>query len=110
MLGRLVQSWRLGERVDHDTLTLLTTELATNALVHTDTAATATISYVGDLVRVAVHDGSRELPARREPSEDDQGGRGIGLIDDLSASWGSATTPGGKRTWFELPVVPPPDA
>ncbi len=107
VLARLVQSWRLGERVDEDTLALLTTELATNALVHTDTAATATVSYLGPLVRVAVHDGSHQLPERREASEGDIGGRGIALIEDLAGSWGTTTTPTGKRTWFELPVVPP---
>ncbi len=77
-------------------------------LVHTDTAATATIAYVGDLVRVAVHDGSHQLPERREPSEDDLGGRGIALIEDQARSWGSMTTETGKRTWFDMPVAPLP--
>lgn len=108
VLDRLVHSWRLAERIDGDTLSLLTTELATNALVHTDTAATATIAYVGDHVRVAVHDGSHQLPERREPSEDDLGGRGIALIEDQARSWGSMTTATGKRTWFDMAVAPLP--
>jgi hypothetical protein len=105
VLGRLVRSWRLQDRLDDETLTLLTTELATNALVHTDTPATATITYAGPLVRVEVHDGSVEMPERREPGEFDVGGRGLALIEDLAAEWGSTVTPTGKRTWFDFPVA-----
>lgn len=105
VLGRLVHSWRLGERLDQDCLILLTTELATNALVHTETAATATVSYLGDAVRVAVHDGSAQLPERRDASADELGGRGIALIEDMASDWGSTTTATGKRTWFDLPVT-----
>lgn len=105
VLGRLVRSWRLHDRLDDDVLTLLTTELATNALVHTSTAATATISYLGDLVRVEVVDGSSCLPKRRDPEESDVGGRGIALIEELATGWGTSPTPTGKRTWFELPVA-----
>jgi hypothetical protein len=106
VLGRLVSSWRLQDRLDAGTLTLLTTELATNALVHTETPATATVTYLGGLVRVEVHDGSALLPERRAPGEDDIGGRGIALIEELALRWGTATTPTGKRTWFDLAVGP----
>ena len=106
VLGRLVHSWRLAHQVDEETLTLLTTELATNSLVHTDTPATATISYVGDRIRVAVHDGSQHLPERRDPSDDELGGRGIALIEELALSWGSTRTATGKRTWFDVEVRP----
>lgn len=104
VLGRLVSSWRLHDRVDSETLTLLTSELATNALIHTDTPATATITYLGPLVRVEVHDGSLELPERREAGDFDVGGRGIALIEELAADWGSTVTSTGKRTWFDFPV------
>lgn len=104
VLGRLVSSWRLQDRVDDETLTLLTTELATNSLVHTETPATATITYAGPVVRVEVHDGSVQLPERRQAGEFDIGGRGIALIEELAADWGSTVTPTGKRTWFDLRV------
>lgn len=104
VLGRLVRSWRLQDRLDDETLTLLTTELATNALVHTETPATATITYAGPLVRVEVHDGSVQLPERREAGEYDVGGRGLALIEALADDWGSIVTPTGKRTWFDFPV------
>ncbi len=104
VLGRLVSSWRLEGHVDAETLTLLTTELATNALVHTETPATATVTYRGPLVRVEVHDGSARLPERREADAYDIGGRGIALIEELAAEWGSRVTPTGKRTWFDVPV------
>jgi len=107
VLGRLVRSWRLQDRLDDEILTLLTTELATNSLVHTETAATATITYIGPLVRVEVHDGSPRMPERKDARSYDIGGRGIALIEEMAADWGSTVTPTGKRTWFDLPVVPP---
>ena len=106
VLGRLVSSWRLQDRIDDSMLTLLTTELATNALVHTETSATATITYLGSVVRVEVHDGSSRLPSRRTPKDGDVGGRGIALIEDLAAGWGTTATATGKRTWFELGIGP----
>jgi len=117
VLGRLVSSWRLGDRLDLGILTLLTTELATNSLVHTETAATATISYLGPeraptpggsgpVVRVEVYDGSSRLAERRESGQWDTSGRGIALIEELAVDWGSVATPSGKRTWFDMEVSP----
>jgi len=110
VLGRLVSSWRLEECVDDGVLALLTTELATNAIVHTEMAATATITYFGPFVRVDVHDGSARLAERRDFNRCDIGGRGMALVEAMAADWGSVVTPSGKRTWFDLKVgQPSPD-
>jgi len=38
------------------------------------------------------------------------GGRGLMLVDALSARWGSQPCPFGKFVWAELPLVPDPSA
>jgi len=39
-------------------------------------------------------------------SENDEGGRGLYLVDQLAERWGSRPTDGGKAVWFEMPIQP----
>ena len=54
-------------------------------------------------VTLAVADGSSVVPRRRRP--DDSGGRGIAVIEGLSARWG-VHDHCGKRVWVELAPCP----
>jgi hypothetical protein len=45
------------------------------------------LSYGGDL-RIEVRDQGTGLPAQRQASADDPCGRGLGLVDAISSSWG----------------------
>jgi hypothetical protein len=38
----------------------------------------------------------------RDPGLDETAGRGLLLVDALSAVWGSGATDAGKTVWFEL--------
>ena len=59
-------------------------------------------------LRVRVRDGSPCPPVRRTAGPLDEGGRGVHLIDLLSAEWGVDEVPeGGKDLWFVLPPTPP---
>jgi hypothetical protein len=53
-------------------------------------------------LRVEVHDENATLPARRQATPMDEGGRGIALVDALSSGWGAETTSDGKTVWFEV--------
>jgi anti-sigma regulatory factor (Ser/Thr protein kinase) len=89
-------------RVDCDTVALLVSEVATNALVHgAGEVRIRVVPYPGGL-RVEVRDGSRRLPAKREATVLDEGGRGIALVEALAAAWGSEATADGKKVWFEV--------
>ncbi|WP_169336551.1 ATP-binding protein, partial [Nocardiopsis prasina] len=44
------------------------------------------------------------LPRIRSAGADDEGGRGLYLVDQLAARWGSRPTPDGKAVWFEVPL------
>jgi hypothetical protein len=37
-----------------------------------------------------------------EANPDDEGGRGLWLVDRLSESWGTSQADTGKSVWFEL--------
>jgi hypothetical protein len=60
---------------------------------------------VGKLL-VEVSDDDHNLPSL-EPSELlDEEGRGLGLVSQLSARWGTSRKAVGKVVWFELPLPP----
>ncbi|WP_105969949.1 ATP-binding protein [Streptomyces geranii] len=82
---------------------LLTSELVTNALVHTDRDAvlTATVSPRG--LRVEVRDFVGRRPRPRVPDADEgTHGRGLVLVESLADAWGVRAHGVGKAVWFEL--------
>ena len=89
-------------RVEGDTVALLVSEVATNALVHGDGQVRVRVLPTDHGVRVEVHDGSTVLPSRRDASVLDEGGRGVALVVALSSSWGSRVDGDGKTVWFEV--------
>ena len=55
-------------------------------------------------VWVEVFDPDLRLPRIRTAGENDEGGRGLYLVDQLATRWGSRPTQDGKAVWFEIPV------
>ncbi|WP_067969254.1 ATP-binding SpoIIE family protein phosphatase [Nocardiopsis trehalosi] len=55
-------------------------------------------------VWVEVFDNDLRLPRIRSAGADDEGGRGLYLVDQLATRWGSRPTPDGKAVWFEVPL------
>ncbi|XKK60640.1 ATP-binding protein [Streptomyces sp. ARC32] len=86
---------------------LVTSELLTNGLRHAGGPMTVELTLVHDMVVVAVLDDSRELPRPRPTETDDECGRGLALIEDLSLIRGAETTFRGKRCWAVLPLRTP---
>lgn len=93
--------------VDSGVAVLLTSELVTNAVKHVagETVTLAISSACGRL-RVDVHDDSCYLPAPVDAPADSETGRGLMLVDSLSADWGSYRTPAGKAVYFTLAFQP----
>lgn len=86
------------------TVALLVTELVTNALVHARSAPEVVVILRRDRIRVEVSDRSASLPVVRAAKTDATSGRGLALVERLSADWGVAPAPdGGKVVWFEVP-------
>ncbi|GAT66356.1 SpoIIE family protein phosphatase [Planomonospora sp. ID91781] len=55
-------------------------------------------------VWVEVFDQDLRLPRIRSAGENDEGGRGLYLVDQLARRWGSRPTQEGKAVWFEIPT------
>ncbi|WP_345667136.1 ATP-binding protein [Streptomyces similanensis] len=100
-LRELLRQW--GPPDGSDVAELLTSELVTNALVHTDDDAilTATVSPSG--LRVEVRDFVPQRPRPRVPeAAADTNGRGLVLVESLADAWGVCAHEVGKSVWFEL--------
>ncbi|WP_170323724.1 SpoIIE family protein phosphatase [Cryptosporangium phraense] len=91
-----------------DEVALLTTELATNAVVHAGTAMHIEVIGDADSITVRVTDGSRAvLGPSLPPPMLAEGGRGLHLVDSLASEWGVAYGRQGKSVWFRLDVDDP---
>jgi DNA-binding NarL/FixJ family response regulator len=97
-----LQSWELGSLVE--TVTLLTSELVSNAVLHAGSDVDVVVRLTGSLARVEVTDRSDLVPAARHAAADDDSGRGLALVQELARRWGTSRQPGGGKTvWFEVP-------
>jgi DNA-binding NarL/FixJ family response regulator len=97
--GTLSQ-WNLTDLAD--TITLLLSELVTNAIVHAEAAPDVTVRLLPDRVHVEVADSRPDVVHAQEPPDTAQSGRGLVLVDALAASWGSVALPQGKVVWFDV--------
>ncbi|MGC5563173.1 ATP-binding protein [Streptomyces sp. FR-108] len=94
-----------------DTVTLLTSELVSNAVQHSDGPVTVRLRTRHGVVRVGVMDNHPELPDPLPCTADQDFGRGLFLIDALADTWGRypltarSRTTGWKVVWFELAAV-----
>ncbi|WP_406416527.1 ATP-binding protein [Streptomyces sp. NBC_01614] len=87
-----------------DAVELGVTELVANVVRHVpDRRCEVLILRQPGGVRVEVADGFAQLPAFAVQSgPDDEGGRGLLLLDAVAGKWGVDPVPGGgKAVWFE---------
>jgi anti-sigma regulatory factor (Ser/Thr protein kinase) len=104
--GRRFVTAQLQQRgVDHhatDMTTLLASELITNALRHGPPPLCLQVVVLADRVRLEVHDSNPAPPVLSRPDAAAEHGRGMWLIDAVSARWGHRPLPPGKVVWLEL--------
>ncbi|MET9139063.1 ATP-binding protein [Streptomyces parvulus] len=100
-LRELLRHW--GDPGQSEIAELLTSELVTNALVHTDEGAVLTATVGPRAVRVEVRDYVGRPPRPRTPDpEESTNGRGLVLVRSLADDWGVRPCEVGKSVWFEL--------
>lgn len=102
-----------------DACALVLSELTTNAVRHAGTDFTVTLSGMAGALLIRVNDGVAAEPAPAAPSPDElsSGGRGMDLVDAMTASWGVVPDgQGGKAVWAlmidgagDRPAEPAPD-
>lgn len=85
-----------------DTITLLLSELVTNAIVHAEASPDVTVRLLPDRVHVEVTDRG-SIPVQAKAFDDEAtGGRGLALVEALAMGWGSVGLPDGKVVWFDV--------
>ena len=85
-----------------DDLCLVTSELATNAVVHARTSFGVVVGLMDHSIVVEVTDGSDVLPVLERYPSRCESGRGLLLVDALSQRWGADLVPAGKTVWAVL--------
>ena len=86
-----------------DDAELAVAELVTNVVIHARTPMVVRVTRAGAGARVEISDGSPVLPSPGLLSGTAVSGRGLILVDALSARWGADPEPaGGKTVWFEI--------
>ena len=107
LLRLQLTDWKITGEVA-DTAELLLSELVTNSIRHARTPPGREIgvrlaTYDGRL-RVEIADASDRRPQPREAAPEDEGGRGLALVQSLAERWGCCPRLHGigKATWAEL--------
>jgi anti-sigma regulatory factor (Ser/Thr protein kinase) len=97
-----LREWSVPEPVISAAI-LCTSELTTNALLHAGTPAQVHVDLNAERLLVSVADtGTRGTVIRAHTDTLSSRGRGLGLIEDLSDSWGTDPTVRGTTVWFEM--------
>ncbi|MFJ1602283.1 SpoIIE family protein phosphatase [Streptomyces sp. NPDC088253] len=101
---RTLRSWGVPDD-SMDGALLVVSELVTNALVHTDGQVRLDITLINHRLRISVADTSPRTPVK--PTSigwEATGGRGVLLVEAMSATWGTVPVSGGKQVWSEIPL------
>jgi anti-sigma regulatory factor (Ser/Thr protein kinase) len=92
---------------------LLVSELVTNAIRYTHGPVSLRLLLERTLT-CEIADSSPALPRMRYAARDDESGRGLQIVSQLSLRWGARRTAGGKIVWCEQqfpqgynPPIPP---
>jgi anti-sigma regulatory factor (Ser/Thr protein kinase) len=98
--------------IDSDAATLLTSELVTNAILHTDSgkpggAVTVVVLKLPDGVLIeVVDDGSAGTPVVKSDALAGEG-QGLYLVQQMASQWGYLRDSDGTTVWFHLTAEDP---
>ena len=101
-LATALTEWGVADD-DLDVAVLLTSEIVTNAIRYGVPPMQLHAELSGHELRVSVDDGGHEkVVPTQDVRWDARGGRGLHLVEALSARWGVLDRRRGKQVWFEL--------
>jgi anti-sigma regulatory factor (Ser/Thr protein kinase) len=101
VLAEPMKRWGLEDLIP--TTELLVSELVTNAVKYS--RAEVTLRLVNEKALVCeVLDSSPALPRLRQANSDDENGRGLQVVRQLSKRWGARRIATGKVVWCEQPL------
>jgi anti-sigma regulatory factor (Ser/Thr protein kinase) len=93
-----------------DSVSLLVSELVTNAILHAGTSCQLTVkgpdALDAGVVRIEVSDGDSAVPVPKRYDVDAASGRGLQMVEALSQRYGTVQDGGGKAVWCEVAWEP----
>ena len=92
-----------------DTAQLCVSELVTNVILHVGEGVPIALRFSpnGPRLRIELTDPEpHRIPVRLSAPDDAESGRGMALLDAMSAGWGVVLHESGKVTWCELDATP----
>lgn len=96
-----MKEWKVEQLLD-DAL-MVSSELVTNAVTHARSSFRIRLSLNLARLRIDVLDGGTGTPEPQPPSETEEHGRGLYIVDAVTTAWGLEELPGeGKLVWAEL--------
>jgi hypothetical protein len=98
---RTLMDWELSHLIQDSVI--ITSELAANAVLHTESSFRLMLTRDATCLRMAIEDA---VPCRLAVASglDAVIRRGLGFVDAIASDWGCEVTPEGKTVWAELPV------
>ena len=101
---RYARSWSAEHAVAAplvDDIELVVAELVSNAIRHGTAPYEVELYDNNGVIRGEVCDGPPVAP-KANPSPDERGGYGLGIVDACTSRWGTDVVPTGKHVWFEV--------
>lgn len=101
-VAQLLETWDIGG--DHiETVTLVVSELATNAARDSEDAIVVGLSCTEELIRVEISDTSHRMPVPvTTMDEEATSGRGLVLVEAMASRWGVESEGLSKQVWAEF--------
>jgi anti-sigma regulatory factor (Ser/Thr protein kinase) len=103
-VSSVLADWGLGDGI-LERSQLLVSELVSNAVLHGTAPVRMSISDHSDddgAIRVEVSNAGDGRPVMRRAQRSELSGRGLQLIDELAAGWGTRLVDGRTTVWFNI--------
>jgi serine phosphatase RsbU (regulator of sigma subunit)/anti-sigma regulatory factor (Ser/Thr protein kinase) len=101
LIRHALRRWDLEHLVE--SAELLVSEVITNAVRYAERPVTLRLLRT-DVLRCEVGDDAPTLPRMRHAQPQDEGGRGLYLVNRMAQRWGATRLSSGKVVWFEMNI------
>ncbi|MEV6005227.1 SpoIIE family protein phosphatase [Streptomyces sp. NPDC051976] len=102
LVRQALRRWDLEDQLE--AAELLVSEIVTNAVRYAERPITLRLLRT-DVLRCEVGDDAPLLPRMRHAAPEEEGGRGLYLVNRMAQRWGATRLGAGKVVWFELPIA-----